>query len=597
MSRSAKGVGGGGDQHPPTDRTLDRRRFLSRMSALTAAAVGGGLAPDLLGAGEPRRSDSKGGLYPGQELPPGPSIAAATSPDELTVAEAARLIRDRQLSPLELLDAHLARIDALDPVYMAFNTVIPELSRERARGIGNVDYQGPLHGIPVAVKDNFYTAGILTTANSHIFQIFVPSYDATAWARLQDGGAVLVGKTQMGPLATTAATTPDGMKTTVNAWAPGDREVSPGGSSSGSATAVAARLASSSTGTQTGGSITNPANAQGLTGLKPTMGRVSLHGIIPLTYTRDHPGPIARDALDAAIILQAMAGPDRLDPRTLGQPPLPDLVRAATPVERSGRSRLRWPTRIGLLPGYLDGAGGSDQEMEPPEDPPGGAPGDDPSRGSQVSRGAERRRVRREAEIAARRAMVDRFTGLGAEVVEVALPDDWEVLTSRAFNNVRLPERSEPFLEHLRRDVRDFGVSLSPWINGLLLPGAEYLRGQRARMLLLERVLEGIFDQCDVVMQTQPFPFDMIGLPLIGFPIGFEAESAGTALPVGAMLGGQPWAEDRLLSVVAGFQAVTDWHRRRPEDPNPVEGPGTGSSRPSSDRGRIDASDVMDLAE
>jgi Asp-tRNA(Asn)/Glu-tRNA(Gln) amidotransferase A subunit family amidase len=327
------------------------------------------------------------------------------------------------------------------------------------------------------------------------------------------------------------------------------------------------------------------------------MGRVSLHGIIPLTYTRDHPGPIARDALDAAIMLQAMAGPDRLDPRTMGQPPLPDLVSAATPVERSGRSGLRWPTRIGLLPGYLDDTGESDEEFEPPNDRPGRPPGDEPSRASQVARGAERRRIRREAEVAARRAMVDRFRELGAEIVEVALPDDWEVLTSRAFNNVRLPERSEPFLEHLRRDVRDFGVSLSPWINGLLLPGAEYLRGQRARMLLLERVLDGIFDQCDVVVQTQPFPFDMIGLPLIGFPIGLEAESAGTPLPLGAMLGGQPWAEDRLLSVVAGYQAVTDWHRRRAEDPDRAqESGGEGPPQPP-DRGRIDASDVMDLAE
>ena len=130
----------------------------------------------------------------------------------------------------------------------------------------------------------------------------------------------MLGKTQMGPLATTRATTPDGVVTTVNAWTPTNPNIDPGGSSTGTATAVAGRMATSGIGTQTGGSITAPSNAQNLTGLKPTMGRVSLHGIIPLSYTRDHPGPLARDAKDAAIMLTAMAGEDPDDPRTQGLP-------------------------------------------------------------------------------------------------------------------------------------------------------------------------------------------------------------------------------------------------------------------------------------
>lgn len=548
----------------PMDRRLDRRVFLKHMGAITAAAATGAAALPPAHSATPE-------ARPLGPLPlPDPHTIQATEIENLTLAEAASLIRSRQLSSSDLVDAYLSRIRDLDGVYLAFNTVLEDGAREAARSMDAGPLRGPLHGVPLAIKDNFYTAGVPTTANSHIFRGFVPEYDATAWARLRSSGAVLLGKTQMGPLATTRATTPDGENTTVNAWVPGDPSVSPSGSSSGSATAVAARMAASSTGTQTGGSITGPSMAQGLTGLKPTMGRVSLHGIIPLTYTRDHPGPIARDAMDAAIMLQAMAGPDPLDPRSVGQPELGDLVRAATPFELRGRPHVRWSTTVGVIPGYLDG----------PEEPSQ----QDLQQMDEEQR-AERMRSHAHdlASIPARRALLDTLQDAGIRVVEVEMPDDWDTLTSRSFNNVRLPERSEPFLRYLREDVRLFGVSLSPWINGLLLSGTEYLRGQRAKMLLLERVLEQLFSQCDAVVQTEPFPFDMIGLPLIAFPIGFEAESAGTDRPVGAMLGGQPWAEDRLLAVAAAYQALTDWHRRRPADPGTAAdrpGPPDSSSRP-----------------
>jgi Asp-tRNA(Asn)/Glu-tRNA(Gln) amidotransferase A subunit family amidase len=318
----------------------------------------------------------------------------------------------------------------------------------------------------------------------------------------------------MGPLATTRALTPDGEITTVSAWAPDDPSVSPGGSSSGSATAVAGRMITAATGTQTGGSITVPALAQGLTGLKPTMGRVSLRGVIPLTYTRDHPGPLARDARDAALLLQAMAGPDPADPRTLGLPPVPDYLVPVAPPEEPGRAFLRWPTRIGVLPGWADREG-------------------------DVGHG--------------RRRLLRTMEDLGARLVEVALPPAWEELTSAAFNDVRLPERSEPFLEHLRKDVRLFGVALSPWINGLLMSGDEYLKGQRAKLALLRLVLEELFRECDVVVQDGHVPFDMIGLPLIAFPVGMVRDR-GRELPTGVLLGGLPFGEERLLSVAAALQ-------------------------------------------
>lgn len=535
------------EERLPQDRQVDRRAFLERMGLLTAAAATGT-------AFTPPALDAAPVPWTPVRLPD-PRAIQAVEPWEMTVAELAAMLRDRALSPVELVRAYLRRIEALDPTLRAFNTVTADAALAAARRIEAEPWRGALHGIPLAIKDNYYTRGVLTTANSHIYADFVPDFDATSWARLQDGGAILLGKTQMGPLATSRATTPDGEVTTRNAWAPFDPDVDPGGSSSGSATAVAARMAASSTGTQTGGSITNPSARQGLTGIKPTMGRVSLYGIVPLTYTRDHPGPLARDARDAALMLQAMAGPDARDPRTLGLPPVPDLVIAAEPVRRGSATVLRWPTTVGILPGYLEGS--------------------------------------EEAEVSARRAMLAALEGVGARVVEVEAPPEWDLLTSGSFNNVRLPERAEPFLAELRRDVRRFGVSLSPWINGLLLSGPEYLRGQRAKLALLQRVLDGIFRQCDVVAQTSPIPFDMIGLPLIAFPIGLE-ESGGRSLPLSGMLGGLPFGEERLLSVVAAYQAETRWHLRRPADPDPTARPG-GAEAPSGRR--MDVLEVLEVCE
>lgn len=518
----------------PLDRRVDRRAFLARAAALSAAVSGP--LPAVAATPAPRPSSALPFVEPRPE--------AAADPTELTVVEATTLIRRGELAPEELMRAHLARIAAHEDVYRAFNLVRTQAAAAEAREAGRRPPRGLLHGIPLAVKDNFFTAGTRTTANSFLFQDFVPPYDATAVARLRRAGAIVLGKAQMGPLASTRATEPNGLITTVNAWAPHDPAVDPGASSSGTATAVAGRLATSGTGTQTGGSITGPSNAQNLTGLKPTMGRVSLYGIVPLSYTRDHPGPLARDALDAAVMLSVMAGPDRHDHRTQGLPPVPDLIESATPVRRRGRVALRWPTRIGVVPGYLSGA-------------------DDTT--------------------AARKRFLDTLDTIpGASLVDVPLPAEWDLLTGNAFNNVRLPERSEAFLPQLRRDLRAFGVSVIPWLEGALLGGGEFLTGQRTRLLLLERVLDGLFARCDIVVQTDPVPFDILGLPELALPIGFD----GAGLPTGTVLGGLPYAEDRLLSVAAAYQARTDWHRRRPTDP--AKGEGTMARG----RGRIDAVQV-----
>lgn len=538
---------------PPQDTLIDRRVFLARLAALTAATS----AVSMLRPAPVRAAyKMPPELLDPDAFAPSVRLEAVTDLTELTLSEAARLIRNRQIKSIDLVEAYLARISAFDGVYKAFNTVLAAEARNLANATRVSGNNPPLLGIPLAIKDNYYTAGTLTTANSYIYEDFVPDFDATAVARLKAAGAIVIGKTQMGPLATTRATTPDGIVTTVNAWTPSQPSIDPGGSSSGSATATAGRMASSSIGTQTGGSITAPSNAQGLTGLKPTMGRVSLYGIIPLTYTRDHPGPLARDAKDAAIMLQAMAGGDDNDPRTLGLPKVPNLIKAATPVKKNKAYALRWPTKIGVIPNYTSG----------------------------TSQNA-----------VARAQMLSTFATLGAEIVDVALPDEWSLLTG-AFNAVRLPERTEPFLEYLRTDLKLFGVSLNSWMQGLFLSGDEYLKGQRAKYLLAKRCFEQLFTQCDVVVQTSPVPFDIIGFPEIAFPIGFGVSSEATGMlpiPLGGIFGGMPYSEDRLLSLVAAYQAVTDFHLRRPPDPT-LPSLGRGVTAPEI---RLTAEDVEAATE
>ncbi|TVP47470.1 MAG: amidase [Gemmatimonadales bacterium] len=580
----------------PQDARVDRRAFLHRMGALTAAAAAGvHWPPEPLSAGGPLPSSPAGVPVPDPPLSPGRAAAAeafwadarraasaggalARPPGELTAWEAGVRIRDGSLRAADLVAACLERIRKLDAVYLAFNTVTEAealataaalddaLDRDRRESLPGGKAPGLLHGIPLALKDNVYTAGIRTTANAHMFRDFLPPFDATLLTRLRGAGSVLVGKTQMGPLATTRALTPDGEITTLNAWAPGDPRISPGGSSSGSATGVAARMVTTSVGTQTGGSITVPAASQGLTGLKPTMGRVSLRGVIPLTYTRDHPGPIARDARDAALMLQVMAGPDPADPRTLGLPPVPDYLTAAIPVPGSGQgdgageAMIRWPTRLGVPPEWA-GAGGPQGERR-------------------------------------RRFLASMEEG-GVEVVEVPPPPGWAELSSGIFNAGRLPERSEPFLPWLREDVRLFGVTLSSWIQGLLLSGDEYVKAQRGRLALLRLALDHVFQQCDAVVQANHVPFDMIGLPLVTFPIGFREAGEGGGgfdgpLPEGVLVGAPPFGEERLLSLAALWQARSDHHLRRPPDP---AAPDSGRTRAPGGRGRLGLEQVADLSQ
>src|SRR5947208_14301788 len=246
------------------------------------------------------------------------------SPDDLrslTITGAGRLLRARKLSSMELTRACLDRIQQLDGTLKAFITVTADLALAQARRadreIAKRAYRGPLHGIPVTLKDIYCTRGIRTTAGSRILGDFVPSADATATARLAEAGAVLVGKTNLHEFAAGVTSDNPHFGTCQNPWKLG---YIPGGSSGGSGAAVAAGLGLASLGSDTGGSIRIPAALCGVVGLKPTRGRVPLHGVTPLAWSLDTVGPLCRSVEGAALVLAATAGRDPRDPDSFGEP-------------------------------------------------------------------------------------------------------------------------------------------------------------------------------------------------------------------------------------------------------------------------------------
>ena len=513
---------------PPQDQNVSRRWFLNRMAWVSSASATGTLLGQIPALARPR-----GPIVAEEAFARSVGPQALDDLTELTLSETMTLIRNGTLAPSDLVHAYVDRIEAFDAIYQAYAA---RPSREELLSLADrVPPDGPnapLRGICFAPKDNFYTSDLLTEGGSLVFEGFQPDYDATAVSLMRAAGALVVGKAQMGNLAGGRArqygTT---IPTTRNAWVPNDPSVSPAGSSSGTGTAVAGRLAVAGFGTQTGGSVLGPGNAQGLTCIKPTFGRVSLHGIIPLSLTRDHVGPMARNALDAAIVLQTLAVADPNDPRTLGLPSPPNYALAATPFGGE-RPRVRWPTRIGIWPDYLASNNERTNEL----------------RGELV-------------------AELERNPSVTI-VPEVTLPDQWDKLTSNPFGT----SHGDPtafFIEHLRKDVRNFADRLPRFLNGMFQSADTYVKVQQAKHLLLERMLTQLFNQCDVVLTSSTGAFDSTGLPLMCMPIGFDIhEDSGRRRPRGAVLAAPPFGEERLFAVVAAYQAVTDFHRQRPQDPD-----------------------------
>jgi aspartyl-tRNA(Asn)/glutamyl-tRNA(Gln) amidotransferase subunit A len=245
-----------------------------------------------------------------------------SDPTELTLSEAAAAVADRQLSPVELTEAYLARIEKLNPELTVYVAVTAERARSDARALADEvskgRLRGPLHGVPIGLKDLIDTAGITTAAGTAAYRGRVPDRDASVARRLHDAGTVLLGKLATHELAYGVTTSnPKSYGTTVNPW---DYQRIPGGSSGGSGAAIAARLAAATIGTDTGGSIRIPASFCGCVGFKPTYGVVSRAGIAPLSWCLDHAGPITATVRDAALVLDAISGCDPDDEATCRVP-------------------------------------------------------------------------------------------------------------------------------------------------------------------------------------------------------------------------------------------------------------------------------------
>jgi Asp-tRNA(Asn)/Glu-tRNA(Gln) amidotransferase A subunit family amidase len=448
----------------------------------------------------------------------------------LTIAEAGRRLAARDLSPVDLMQAILSRIQRLDPKIGAFVSLAdPERCLDRAREaeieIGEGRYRGKLHGIPVAVKDTHYTRLLPTTARSPLLAAFNPSFDATVVAKLEGAGAILVGKTNL-PEWSFGGGTPG----THNPW---DITRDPGGSSGGSAAAVAADLVLGATGGDTSGSIRSPALACGVVGLKPTFGRVSRRGVVPISWTLDHVGPISKCVEDAAVLLAGIAGHDPHDPNSASNP-----VQVYTARLRRG---IRGWT-IGIPSEAVLATCASDT-------------------------------------LYAFQQALTVFRELGATVREVALPTIFPAAQA-CQRLIRIAEAAAYHRLHLRLPPERYGPTSAvrrQVVAGSLLPAAAYQRAQLVRGVFIQQMWQ-MFAEIDILAtpgwrtaaDAQGFPsapvlsamFNLSGFPAMVVPAGFTQDEP--TLPLGIQMGCRPFEEDVLLAAAFAYEQATEWHGRKP---------------------------------
>jgi len=457
-------------------------------------------------------------------------------PAHLTIVQAADLIRRREISPVELTRACLSRIEAIDRRINAFIAVTAEAALAEARvaeeQIARGDYKGPLHGVPVALKDLFDVAGVSTTAGSKILSGNVPAGDSDAAARLKAAGAVILGKLNMHEFAFGATGVNPHYGHCRNPW---DTGRITGGSSSGSGAAVASGECLASLGTDTGGSIRIPAALCGVVGLKPTFGRVSRRGTIPLSWSLDHVGPLTRSAEDAAIVLQAIAGHDPADPSAAPEP-VPDYLSTL----RDGVSGIR----IGIPREFFF------DNLDP------------------------------EVEAAVRRA-ISVLEDAGAVAQEVSLPHIQEIPAAVAA--IMLPEALAYHQRWVEERPGDYGDDVRYRLElASRYSAVTYVQAQRLREATQEEWRREVFTRATIIatpttaipappiedggLQTTlnlirlTNPFNFLGLPAISVPCGFTA----SGLPIGLQLAGRWWDEATVLRAAHAYQQATDWAQRRP---------------------------------
>ncbi|MBI4338385.1 MAG: Asp-tRNA(Asn)/Glu-tRNA(Gln) amidotransferase subunit GatA [Chloroflexi bacterium] len=454
----------------------------------------------------------------------------------LSIPQAGRLIASRQLSPVELTRAFLERIQAVDQRVKAYVTLMADSALAEARTAeGEVlhgRYRGPLHGIPIALKDLYDTRGVRTTAQSRVLERRVPSEDATVVRKLRDAGGVILGKVAMHEFALGGPAT-SLFEQARNPW---NLDHVTGGSSSGSAAAVAAGLCMGSLGSDTGGSIRGPASLCGIVGLKPTYGRVSRQGVIPLSWSLDHCGPMTWTVEDAAILLGVIAGADPSDP-TASNAPVPDYTQALR--EDVKGLTIGVPRHYFFNPEVVD---------------------------AQVLGVVE--------------AALTEMERLGARVQEVTIPS---LEHASAANTVMMIGQGYTYhRKDLINQPQSFGETVRLRLSmGALFTTADYVQAQRLRSRIrreFAQALQGVdliacptslntaatFADVDplIAVRTPSFtaPFNQTGMPAISVPCGFNSDG----LPVGLQLAGRPFDEPTMLRVAYTYQQSSRWYEKRP---------------------------------
>jgi aspartyl-tRNA(Asn)/glutamyl-tRNA(Gln) amidotransferase subunit A len=448
---------------------------------------------------------------------------------DLTLAEASSRIRQRTVTPTNLTEACLARIEKYNPQLNAFITVMKDQALAQAHDLDaeqrSGKLRGPLHGIPIGLKDLFDTAGVRTTAASAVFADRIPTEDAEVTRRLKSAGAIIIGKLNMHEFAYGATSVPSHYGPVHNPYAL-DRIA--GGSSGGSAAAVAARLCFGALGSDTGGSIRQPSSYCALAGLKPTYGRVSTRGVIPLSWSLDHVGPMCRTAADAAILLSAIAGYDPLETTSIDAP-VPDYLQSLR--MKTSTLRLGIPRKLFY------------QDLDP------------------------------EIEAAVSQAL-DVFRKLTAGTSDVELPavGNIPVLAAEAYAY---------HLPYLSKTPELYQPSTRSRLEaGARVTAEAYIRGRR-ELDRIRRAVSSVFSTVDLLITPSTpvppstiehaetgaaslrntSPFDAYGLPTISVPCGFT--KAG--LPIGIQISGPNWAEPRVLALAHVYEQATTWHTRSPE--------------------------------
>jgi len=465
------------------------------------------------------------------------SAQRASSNDDLTrlsIGEAGRRIAARELSPVELTRAYLERIESVDPRVNSYITVTADRALEQARALeaelARGQNRGPLHGIPIGLKDNIDTAGILTTAASAVYADRIPGEDAECVRKLRDAGAVFLGKLNMHEFAYGGTSAVTHYGPVHNPW---DLDVNPGGSSGGSAAAVAARLCAAALGTDTAASVRYPAACCGVAGLKATHGLASIRGIVPLSEFHDHVGPLARSVADCALVMTALAGFDPRDPVS---------IQAAREDYHAAIGREVRRLRIGIPRSPFF------EQLDPEID-------------------------------AAVRAAIAVLVGLTGPTrdVTIAAPNTYALLDAETYSY------HAPLLADAAKRALYTPLTLQRIMGGASVTAQVYIE-QRRQMQIARNTIGDVFADVDVLVAPtcmvlpktieevvrnpagepslirNTLPFNVFGIPAISVPCGFTR----AGLPIGMQIIGPRLGETAVLALAHAYEQATDWHRREP---------------------------------